>query len=157
MTDQVRVTREIAAPAEQVWALISDVTRMGEWSPENEGGRWVGGATRARPGAKFRGVNRNDKRKWSTLATVIDAEPGRSFSFRVTARGLKVADWAYSFEPTAGGCRVTEAWTDRRGRIVLAVGTRLTGVHDRAAHNRTGMEQTLERLAAAAESKAAPH
>ena len=113
MTDQLSVTREIAAPAEQVWALVSDVTRMGEWSPENDGGKWLKGATEARPGAKFRGVNRRGKRTWSTLATVIDAEPGRSFSFRVTAQGLKVADWAYSFEPTASGCRVTESWTDR--------------------------------------------
>jgi uncharacterized protein YndB with AHSA1/START domain len=155
MTDQVSVTREIAAPAKNVWALISDITRMGEWSPENDGGRWLKSATEARPGAKFRGVNRRGKRKWSTLATVTDAEPGRSFSFRVTAQGLKVADWSYSFEPTARGCRVTESWTDRRGRIVLTVGKWLTGVEDRAAHNRAGMEQTLERLATTAESNPA--
>ena len=86
---------------------------------------------------------------------MIDAEPGRSFSFRVTAQGLKVADWAYLFEPTASGCRVTESWTDRRGRIVSTVGKWLTGVQDRAAHNRAGMEQTLERLATTAESNPA--
>jgi uncharacterized protein YndB with AHSA1/START domain len=153
--DAVSVTREIAAPAEQVWALVSDVTRMGEWSPENDGAKWLKGATEARPGAKFRGVNRRGKRTWSTLATVVDAEPGRSFSFRVTAQGLKVADWTYGFEPTSGGCLVTESWTDQRGRIVSTVGKWLTGVDDRAAHNRAGMEQTLERLAATAESNSA--
>lgn len=157
MVEQVTVTREIAAPAEHVWALVSDITRMGEWSPENEGGKWLKGATEARPGAKFRGTNRSGKRTWSTLATVMDAEPGRSFSFRVTASGLKVADWAYAFEPTAMGCRVTESWTDRRGRLVVAVGKRRTGVDDRAAFNRAGMEQTLERLATAAESSSAAH
>jgi len=152
MVDEVSVTREIAAPAEHVWALISDVTRMGEWSPENTGAKWLRGATTARPGAKFRGVNQRGKRTWSTLGTVTDAEPGRCFAFRVTASGLNVADWAYSFEPTANGCRVTESWTDRRGRIVRSVGKRRTGVDDRAAYNRAGMEQTLERLATVAES-----
>ena len=43
MADQVSVTTEIAAPAEQVWAMIADVTRMGEWSPENRGGHVVAG------------------------------------------------------------------------------------------------------------------
>ncbi len=49
MADQVSVTTEIAAPAEQVWAMIADVTRMGEWSPENQGATWLRGATGPTP------------------------------------------------------------------------------------------------------------
>ena len=113
MTEQVRVTREIGAPAEQVCALVCDVTRMGEWSPENV----------------------------------------RRFSFRV---GLKVAEWSYAFEPTADGCRVTESFIDQRAAWFKPLAHLATGVGDRAAHNRAGKEQTLERLAAAAESTAAP-
>jgi hypothetical protein len=139
-----------------VWAMVADVTRMGEWSPENEGGEWIGGATGPKAGAKFRGTNRNEKKKWKTVATVVDADPGRRFSFRVTAVGLKVAEWIYAFEPTAAGCRVTETWIDRRGRIAKSLGKPVSGVADRASHNRAGMEQTLERLAAAAESAPAP-
>jgi uncharacterized protein YndB with AHSA1/START domain len=152
MTEQVSVTREIGAPAERVWAMVSDVTRMGEWSPENEGGEWLRGATGAQPGASFRGTNRNGKKRWKTVATVVEVEPGRVFSFRVKATGLKVAEWRYAFEPTATGCRVTETWTDQRGVIVKILGKPVSGVGDRAAHNRAGMEQTLERLAAAAET-----
>ena len=48
---QVSVTREIDASAETVWAMVSDVTRMGEWSPETDGGAWLGGATGAAPAA----------------------------------------------------------------------------------------------------------
>ena len=29
----------------RVWALVADLTQMGEWSPENEGVEWLGGAT----------------------------------------------------------------------------------------------------------------
>jgi uncharacterized protein YndB with AHSA1/START domain len=152
MTEQVSVSREIGAPAARVWAMVSDVTRMGEWSPENLGGEWVRGATGPQPGVSFRGTNRNGKKQWKTAATVVDAEPGRLFSFRVKAIGLKVAEWRYAFEPTATGCRVTETWIDQRGVLAKTLGKPVSGVADRAAHNRAGMEQTLERLAAVAEA-----
>jgi uncharacterized protein YndB with AHSA1/START domain len=148
----VSVSRDMNAPAERVWAMVADITRMGEWSPENVGGKWLGGATSAQPGAKFRGENRNAKRTWNTVGEVADADPGRRFSFRVTAVGLKVAEWVYDFEPTAAGCRVTETWIDQRGRIAKALGKPVSGVGDRASHNRAGIEQTLDRLATAAES-----
>jgi uncharacterized protein YndB with AHSA1/START domain len=156
MTDQVSVTRDINAPAEQVWAMVSDVSRMGEWSPETEAGTWLRSATGPQPGARFRGTNRNGKKKWDTTATVVDAEPGRVFSFRVAAGPLKVAEWRYGFEPTATGCQVTETWIDQRGLIVKALGKPVSGVADRAEHNRVGMERTLDRLKAAAESTPAP-
>ena len=153
VTNQVSVSREIAAPADKVWAMVSDVTRMGEWSPENAGGKWLDGATAATPGAKFRGTNRRGKRTWKSVATVVDAEPGRRFSFRVTAGGgFKVAEWGYAFEPTATGCRVTETWKDQRSRFFKPISGLATGVSDRATYNRAGMEQTLERLAAVAEA-----
>ena len=152
MADQISVTADIAAPAELVWAMVSDVTRMGEWSPENESAKWLGGATGPQPGAKFRGTNSNGKKKWDTVAQIADADPGRKLSFHVTAVGLKVAEWRYELEPTSGGCRITETWVDERGRIAKFLGKPVSGVDDRAPHNRLGMEQTLERLKAAAES-----
>ncbi len=151
MAEQVTVSREIAAPAQQVWNMVSDLTRMGEWSPENEGARWLGGATGPTVGAKFRGVNRNGKKRWSTAGTVVDAQPGGSLAFRVAAVGFPVSEWRYRFESTTDGCRVTETWTDRRGRLVKALGKPVSGVGDRVTHNRKTMEETLRRLKAAAE------
>jgi uncharacterized protein YndB with AHSA1/START domain len=154
MSDQVSVTREIDAPPEKVWAMVADITRMGEWSPENEGGAWLGGATAAAPGAKFRASNRRGKRKWKTLSTVTAAEAGRTFSFRVSSAGIQVADWSYEFEPTASGCRVTESWVEQRPGWFKPLARVATGVADRSVTNRAGMEQTLERLAAVAEASA---
>jgi uncharacterized protein YndB with AHSA1/START domain len=128
MSEQVSVSKEIAAPAEQVWAMVADVTRMPEWSPENEGGTWVGGATGPAVGAKFKGTNRNGKRKWNTVATVVDADAGRRFSFRVDAAFVKVSEWSYDFEPTANGCRVTETWTERRPGYFKKISELATGV-----------------------------
>jgi uncharacterized protein YndB with AHSA1/START domain len=155
MADQVSVSQEIDAPAERVWAMVSDVTQMGRWSPENDGATWLRGAKGPQPGAMFRGMNHNGKKKWKSVGRIVDAEPGRLFSFRIKAMGLKVAEWRYAFETTSTGCRVTETWIDQRGPIVKALGKPVSGVQDRTSHNRVTMDQTLEKLKSAAESATA--
>ena len=144
---------EVAAPAERVWALVSDLPRMGEFSPENEGGRWQGGATGPAVGAVFRGTNRSGRRRWSTRCTVTRCEPGRSFAFAVSAVGLPVAEWSYELEPTAGGCRLSETWQDRRGGLMSWLGRTTTGVQDRTAFTATSIEQTLAQVKARAEQE----
>jgi len=151
----VTVSREIDAPPEEVWAMVSDVTRMGEWSPEATGAKWVRGATGPAVGAQFRGRNRNGIRRWSTTGKVVECEPGRAFAFDIVVGPLSVARWTYRFEPTATGCRVTEQWDDKRSVLMPTIGRLASGVGDRATHNRRSMEQTLERLAAAAEAASA--
>ena len=106
-------TLDINAPAEKVWALVSDLPRMGEWSPENAGGKWVKGATGPALGAVFKGTNKNGIRRWSTTVTVIACEPSKVFEFAVTSGPLEVANWRYEFEETEAGCRVTESWSDQ--------------------------------------------
>jgi hypothetical protein len=156
MVDRIEVSKDVPAPAAVVWRLVSDLPRMGEWSPENAGGEWVKGATGPAPGAKFKGHNANGSKTWSTLATVIDATPDERFSFLVTVGPLKVAEWAFDIAPTDDGCTVTETWVDRRGRLMRKFAPMATGVDDRAEHNRTGMEQTLRRVAAAAVRETMP-
>lgn len=148
----VSVTRDIAAPPERVWELVSDMTRMGEWSPEATGGKWLQGATGPAAGARFRGTNRAGWQRWSTTCTVTECVPGERFSFAVTAGPAKVATWSYEIERTADGSRVTESWTDERSSLFAGLSKRLTGIKDRAAHNRTNMERTLESLERAATS-----
>jgi hypothetical protein len=150
MADRVSVTTEIPASADVVYAMVADLPRMGEWSPENDGASWLGGATGAAPGVRFQGVNSAGRKRWSTAGVVVDAVPARVLSFRVTALGLRVALWTYRFEATPSGCVVTETWDDERGALVTFLGRMVTGVGDRSAHNRAGMEETLRNLRAAA-------
>lgn len=97
----------------------------------------------------FKGSNRAGKRKWTTLAKVVIADPGREFAFDVSALGLAVARWGYRFEAVEGGTQVTEYWEDHRSPVIAKLTGFFVGVPDRASHNRAGMEQTLERLEAA--------
>jgi hypothetical protein len=145
------VSEIIGAPAELVYDLVSDLPRMGGWSPESTGGRWLR-ADGPRVGARFLGVNRAGRRRWSTFVTVTEADPGRRFAFRVTAPFVRIADWEYRLEPTEAGCRVEETWVDLRLPPIRLVSTLRTGVADRAAFNRESMQQTLAALRAEAEA-----
>ena len=143
---------EIAAPAEEVYALISDLPGMGKLAEENQGGAWLGGVSSAKVGARFRGHNRRGWRRWSTTVTVTDADPGRRFGFDVRSFGLPIARWEYAIEPTDSGCRVTESTWDRRPGWFRPIGGFATGAMDRAAVNQHNIERTLSRLKATVEA-----
>ena len=102
--DEVSVT--VNAPAEKVYDLLADIAQMGRWSPECTGGRWVGGATEAAVGARFKGSNRHGLMRWTTNCEVTKAERGKAFEWQVKESGMR---WGYRFEPDGdGGTVVTE-------------------------------------------------
>ncbi len=156
MADQQRISAsvDIAAPAEKVWAMVSDLPRMGEWSPENVGGKWIGGAASAVPGAKFKGDNKNGGKKWSVPVKITDATAPQRLEFVVGVGPVKGATWIYDIAATASGCKVTETWVDTRsGPLKIdAIGKLVTGVPNRTEYARTSIETTLANLKKAAES-----
>ncbi|MDQ6910728.1 MAG: SRPBCC family protein, partial [Actinomycetota bacterium] len=130
----------IGASAERVWAMVSDVTRMGEWSAETRSAEWLDGASGPAVGARFKGHNRRGRTRWSTTCEVIEAEPGRTFAFAVGGAAKPETIWRYQFEPTTGGVEVTETF-----ELVKPLGffsrllTRVTtGVKDRPADLEAG-------------------
>lgn len=148
----VEVSTSVAADPRAVYDLVSDVTRMGSWSPETTACRWIDGASGPAPGARFRGTNRHGPLRWVTTCTVTAAEPGRRFAFDVTFGPVAISSWAYDLHDEPGGVRVTESWSDRRPAGVRALSVPVMGIRDRAAHNRRGMLATLAALKAAAEA-----
>ncbi len=147
------VSLDMTASPDVLWDMVSDVTRMGEWSPETERAEWLDGAAAPAPGARFKGHNRKGRTKWSTTCEVTAAEPEREFTFAVGGAKRPSAVWSYRFEALGeGGTRVTESFElpkplSRVSRLV----TRLTtGVKDREADLEAGMRTTLQRIDAAA-------
>ena len=143
---EVTVEALIAASPDDAYHLVSDVTRMGDWSPETTSCRWIGAATGAAVGARFRGSNRKGWRRWSTTCTVVAADAGRRFAFDVSWGRLPIARWSYEFLPEADGTRVRETWSDRRPGWMARFDPAFMGIDDRSRHNRGTMETTLERL-----------
>lgn len=152
MTDNATVSSStrIAASPETVYALVSDLTRMGEWSPEATGGEWVGGDG-PDVGVKFKGTNANGGKKWKTVVKVTEASSPSRFAFANAVGPIVAAEWVYEITPVADGCEVTESWIDRRGPVINFVGKFLTGVDDRTAHTRSMIETTLAGIKATAE------
>ena len=140
------VRAHIEADPLTVYALISDVTRMGEWSPETQRAEWVGGATRPEAGARFKGWNKRGIMRWSTTPRVDVADPGREFAFTTTLLGRDVTTWRYRFEPSDSGTDVTESF-EARDTIVL----KLMGGNKRRQELEEGMRTTLERIKDVAE------
>jgi uncharacterized protein YndB with AHSA1/START domain len=133
----------IQAPPEKVYALVSDVSRMGEWSPECISAEWVDGATGPAVGAKFKGRNKQGFVKWSTTPEVVAADPGREFSFKT-----KETTWRYRFRESSGGTDVTESFdVPEYGRLMRIVAP----VKKREPLLLEGMHTTLKRIKAAAE------
>ena len=152
MLDQISVERTIHADAARLYDLATDLPRMGEWSPENTGGKWVKGASGPTVGAHFKGTNRNGWHRWSTDVVVTVAEPGQRFSFDVSSGPMKVATWDYRFEQHGDSTMVVQTWTDNRAALARAFAPLVAGVRDRTERNRQNMEATLAKMAEAAEA-----
>jgi hypothetical protein len=149
-------TVHIAASPTTLYDMVSDLPRMGEWSPENHGGRWLNGASAAAVGAKFRGHNHLRWRRWSTIATINAAERGSRLAFTVSVAGITGARWTYDFLASpGGGTDITERWEDLRIAPLRAISGVLSGAQDRGAHNQDGIDRTLAALKQAAETQTA--
>lgn len=142
----------IAAPADLLWEIVSDVTRTPEMSPEITSCRWLDGATGPAVGARFEAVNTLNGRSWRNRPVVTVADPGRELAFERTEPFAGTVAWRWLFSPVDGGTQVTESYEVTRPltRLGWFVIERIYGGRDRRADLRRGMQQTHERLAALA-------
>ena len=105
----------VARSAEYLYDMVSDVTRIGEWSPVCKACWWDEGSS-ARAGGWFTGRNTTPDRTWETRSEVVVAERGREFAFVV---GGSYVRWAYTFAAVGEGTRVTESWEFLPGGIAM--------------------------------------
>jgi hypothetical protein len=100
---------DIEAAPDAVYALVSDIARMGEWSPEATGGEWLDGGS-GNVGDRFDGYNRAGEREWTRECEVAKADQGQDFTFVVGGVEANCTWWSYEMEPTAAGTTLTERW-----------------------------------------------
>ena len=145
------VTVRMAAPPATVWALVSDGTRIGEFSPETFEAEWTRGSTGPEVGAFFKGhVKRNGvgPTYWSPCR-VTRCVPDEVFEFRVGNDDVTLNNWGYRLEPDGDGTRVTEYFQIEPNLAMRVYWTVLGPL--RARTNRRGMRTTLERMKAVVE------
>lgn len=147
------VTRQMAATPEQVWSLVADVTRMSEWSPVITRCEWSDGASGPALGARFVGHNRQNGARWSRECAITACDPGRELAFETYFRGEASTRWRYRFEPSDGGTTVTESYEVVAMPLWVRAIRRVPGMVERSRRDaRRGMELTLQRIAAIAET-----
>ncbi len=144
----------VEAAAEDVYALVSDVTRTGEWSPTCQQCWWDDGAG-PEVGAWFTGRNQTASRTWETRSQVVAAEPGREFAWQV---GGDLVRWGYTLAPVDGDPARTELgehWTFLPGGLAMFAerygDDAQREIDDRTAAAHAGIPATLAALKALAE------
>ncbi len=157
LADMVRdeVTRQIAATPETVWSLVADATRMAEWSPVITRCEWIGDASGPEVGVRFVGHNRQAGARWSRECVITACDPGRELAFETLFRGAPSTRWRYRFEPSDAGTRVTESYEVVSMPMWVRALRKIPGMVERSRRDaRQGMEVTLERIGAIAETGA---
>jgi uncharacterized protein YndB with AHSA1/START domain len=139
---------EINAPVSTVWSLVSDLSRMPQWSPQCRVMKLLGPL---RPGTRTLNLNRHNLLFWPTTSVITEVLPERKLAFRVP---INTTVWTYELEPTATGTRLVETRHAEKG--VTAVSTAITkaalgGVDTFETELLEGMNQSLARIKAAAE------
>jgi hypothetical protein len=102
----------IGRPPADVYAIVSDIARMGELSPVATAGDWDDAAQAGKQGSSFKGHNAIGDIKWTTHCKVVVADPGREFAFVNHGQegDMELVRWGYTFEPEGEGTKVTESW-----------------------------------------------
>ena len=142
-----RVTAFVAADAATVWRMVSDITRMGEWSPECYKAMWL--TPKRGKGSVFLGLNKDRGLTWPSPAIVTESEPGKIFAFRAASGVI----WRYQLSPEDRGTRLVEERINTGEFRWVKTGYRLfLGGYDRRMDVlRAGMRTTVDRIKRAAE------
>jgi uncharacterized protein YndB with AHSA1/START domain len=172
---EVRASVDVECPPAAAWALITDIGRIAEFSPECAGARWLDRAAAPGVGARFEGTNRvgdgDAAYTWIRPCTVTAYDPERVFAYEVGDRydGTAASTWTFVIEPTGpGSCRIRQTFRHApdglSGLREIADSDRAQAeaiVRLRAADLQAGMTKTLQVmksvLQAEAESPAAGH
>ena len=111
----------VDATVQEVWQVISNVTRVGEWSHECHAARWLGGADGPAPGVRFRGRNRAGWARWGRTCEIVTVDPPRLIVWR-TVPTLIFPDstqWQVELNPSADRTLITQSFTVLRAPWLL--------------------------------------
>ena len=144
----LRAEIDIDAPVTKVWSLVSDLSRMPQWSPQCRVMKVLGPL---RPGARTINLNRRKFLVWPTTCTLTEVVPEKKVAFRVDANKTV---WSYELEPTDTGTRLVETRNAENGTTAVSnmtVNAFFGGVSSFEDELVDGMNESLAKIKAAAE------
>ena len=109
------VAADFRVPPPRAWDLVSDPTRIGEFSAECKNARWIEGDERPAVGARFEGTNQSvldDGQifEWTRPCTITRCERPSLYAYVTHDRWDHPAtEWSFSLDEIPTGCRVTHS------------------------------------------------
>lgn len=143
----LEASTEIKASPEKVWELVSDLKRMGEWSPQCRKVVVRGGGP-VTLGTKTINVNKRGLLVWPTTAKVVRFEPNKEIAYRITENG---SIWSFTITPTEAGVKLTErreAPNNTKKVSQVLINVAMGGEKPFDAELVDGMNQTLGKIKA---------
>lgn len=130
---EIEVEQVIGAPAEVVWALVTDLTLTPLVNRETADASWLPPASGPATGAAFRATNVLGEQRWTVDCHVTRCEAPRAFEWTVLEPANPSSSWWYRLTPT---------------------GPTETTVHHGFRHgpNRSGLRRRIEADPASAEA-----
>lgn len=116
-----RIEVDVEAPVQDVWSVVSDVTRVGEWSHECRSAEWTSGAGGPAPGARFRGRNRAGWWRWSRTCVIVTVDEPREIVWRTVPTRLfpDSTEWRIALQQSGRGTRIRQTFTVLRAPWLL--------------------------------------
>jgi hypothetical protein len=106
----------VPADTDSVWDVVGDPTRVGEWSHECVDAAWIGEATEPRPGARFRGRNKQGLFRWGRVCEIVSAEPFELIWRTVPTRLYPDStEWALRLAREKDGTRIEQTFRVVKG------------------------------------------
>ncbi len=140
----ITATIDVEATPADVWALVSDLKRMGEWSPQCH--RMIVRGGDVKLGTKTLNMNHEGALWWPTRSQVIEFEPEKRISFKILENWTI---WSYELEAIDGGTRIVHTRHAPRGTSGLSkflVKRFMQGPERFESHLERGMNKTLARM-----------
>jgi len=111
----------VDATPDEVWHVVADVTRIGEWSQECHSAEWLDGATGAKVGVRFRGANRARWVRWSRISEFTVVDPPHVLTWRTVPTFFipDSTEWQLTMEPSGTGTRITQSFRVLRAPWLL--------------------------------------
>jgi Polyketide cyclase / dehydrase and lipid transport len=127
---ELRARIHVSATPDEIYDVVSDLPRSGEWSPECQGGEWISGEASA-VGSVFRGENLRSEEVvawaplvrgvWHTECRITEADPGRTFRWMMLshAGAEQESVWGFDIESADGGAVLTHHF--RMGKATAGI------------------------------------
>lgn len=144
-------TVDIAAAPERVWAVVQDLPRMAEWSPQVLRS-FLRTPGPVRLGSRLLNVNRRGLLVWPTRSKVVRFTPHEEIAFRIKDN---LSIWSFTLTPTAdGGTHLVHQRATPDGLSDISIRLTKLAFGGQAGFGPElvrGMRQTLDRIKAECE------